>query len=438
MKICTRKEAGTIMVTALVVSAIMGAALASYMGIVRSQHRAVARSVAWNTALPVAEAGVEEALAHLNFESNRVISGWVLVGTNYVKSRTNTAAGTRYEVSISTNALRPVIVAKAYVTAPMTTNVIKRGVRVACTNRNTAIKGMLAKGAMKFGGDVITDSFDSTDAAASTGGRYDPAKKRANGYMGTNGKNAGIIGVNGSVQLYGSVATGPNGTISASGGAKIGDTAWQAGGSSGVQPGHSADDMNVYFPDVQVPFVGGFSIPLPLGLLASLISGTNYTYALGNGTYQMSSLSMSSKEAMIITGDAILYVTGDVSLAGQSYIYIAPGASLNLYVAGNTSIAGQGVSNPSGQAKSFKYFGLPTNTSVKFSGNSTFAGVIYAPQADFTMSGGGSSVIDFVGASTTSTVTMSGSYNFHYDESLANTTDALYVASSWDEIAPTF
>jgi len=121
---------------------------------VRSQHRAVARSVAWNTALPVAEAGVEEALAHLNFESNRVISGWVLVGTNYVKSRTNTAAGTRYEVSISTNALRPVIVAKAYVTAPMTTNVIKRGVRVACTNRNTAIKGMLAKGA-PFGSSMI-------------------------------------------------------------------------------------------------------------------------------------------------------------------------------------------------------------------------------------------------------------------------------------------
>jgi hypothetical protein len=435
MKIRTTKEAGTILVTALVLSAIMGAALASYMGMVRSQHKSVARSLAWNNAIPVAEAGVEEALAHLNYESNKVASGWVLVGTNYTKSRN--FAGSRYEVTISTNNLKPVILSKGYVTAPLSTNMIRRAIRVACTNRNTAIKGMLAKGKMTFGGDVIADSFDSTDASASTGGTYDPAKKKANGYLGTNGKSSSIIEVSGSVQLYGSVATGPTGTIAATGGAKIGDAAWQASGSTGIQPGHSADDMNVYFPDVEKPFTGGYSIPTVLaGLLAS-IGGTNYMYALGDGTYQMSSLTMASKQAMIIQGKAILYVTGDVNLSGQSYIYIAPGASLDLYVGGaNASIGGDGVVNPSAQAKSFKYFGMPTNKTVSFSGNGTFVGVIYAPHADLTMSGGGSTVIDFVGASTTATVTMSGSYNFHYDESLANTTDALYIASSWDEVDP--
>jgi hypothetical protein len=362
-----------------------------------------------------------------------------LVGTNYVKSRTNTVAGTRYEVSISTNTLRPIIVSKAYVTAPMSTNVIKRGVRVACTNRNTAIKGMLAKGKMMFSGDVIADSFDSTDAAASTGGAYDPSKKRANGYIGTNGKTASIIEASGSVQLYGSVATGPTGTTYAGGGAKIGDAAWQAGATPGIQPGHTADDMNVYFPDVQVPFTGGYSIPTALaGLLAS-IGGTNYTYALGDGTYQMATLTMASSQKMMVNGNAILYVTGNVDLSGQSYIYIAPGASLNMYVGGTTtSIGGKGIANPSSQAKSFQYFGLTNNTTINFSGNGTFAGVIYAPQAAFTMSGGGSGPMNFVGASTTATVTMSGSFNFHYDESLANSTDALYVASSWDEILPNF
>jgi hypothetical protein len=282
---------------------------------------------------------------------------------------------------------------------------------------------------------VITDSFDSTKTNMSTGGAYDPAKKQANGFIGTNGKGAGIIDIAGSVQLYGSVATGPTGTTTASGGATIGDAAWVTGGSSGVQSGHSANDMNVFFPDVEKPFTSGYSIPSVLGILASLISGTNYTYALGSGTHQMSSLTMASSQKMLITGDAILYVTGNIDISGQAYIYIAPGASLNLYVGGTTtSIGGKGVANPSGQAKAFQYFGLPTNKTISFSGNGTFAGVIYAPQADFTMSGGGSTVIDFVGASTTSTVTMSGSYNFHYDESLANTTDALYIASSWDEI----
>jgi hypothetical protein len=294
----------------------------------------------------------------------------------------------------------------------------------------------LAKGAIKFGGDVNADSFDSTDVTASTGGNYDPSKKHANGYIGTNGKGAGVINAGGSVSIYGSAATGPTGTVTSNGGAKVGDAAWQASGSTGIQPGHSSDDMNVYFPDVEKPFTGGYSIPsVLLGLLAS-IGGTNYTYALGDGTYQMSTLNLSSKQALIVQGNAILYVTGDVSLSGQSYIYIQPGAKLQLYVGGQTSIAGSGVSNPSGSAKAFQYFGLPTNTSVKFSGNGSFSGVIYAPAADLTMSGGGSGIIDFVGASTTATVTMSGGFNFHYDESLANTTDAFYVASSWDEMTP--
>jgi hypothetical protein len=433
MKIRTRKEAGGILVVALVLSAIMGAALASYMGVVRSQHRSVARSTAWNTAIPIAEAGVEEALSHINFNTNRATAGWALVGgTNYFKSRT--IAGARYEVTVSTNFLRPVITAKAFVSIPSSTNMLKRGIRVACTNRNTGIKGMLAKGKMYFGGDVIADSFDSTDPAASTGGAYDPAKKSDEAYIGTNGKGGAIIEANGSVQLFGSVATGPTGTVVASGGAKVGDAAWQASGSTGIQSGHSEDDMNVFFPDVEKPFTSGYAIPLPL---IYLVGGTNYSYALGSGTYQMTALSMSSPgQRMIVTGHAILYVTGDINMSAHGYIYIAPGASLNLYVGGNTSISGNGVVNPSGLAKSFQYFGLPTNKTISITGNGTFVGVIYAPHADLTMSGGGSGVINFVGASTTSTVSMTGSYNFHYDESLANTTDALFVASSWDEMAP--
>lgn len=285
MKIRTNKEAGTMLVAALVISAIMGTALASYMGVVRSQHRSVARSMEWNRAIPIAEAGIEEAMAHLNHNTNRAASGWNLVGTNHTKIRT--FGGARYEVTITTNFLRPVITAKAFVNVPMSTNVIKRGVRVACTNRAVAIKGMLARGKMYFGGDVIADSFDSTDTNKSTGGVYDASKKQANSFVGSNGNAAAVIEANGSVQLYGSAATGPTGTIVTGGGAKIGDAAWQASGSTGIQPGHSANDMNVFFPDVEVPFTSGYAVPSILAGLAALISGTNYTYALGNGTYQM-------------------------------------------------------------------------------------------------------------------------------------------------------
>src|ERR1051326_7724317 len=128
MKIRTTKEAGGMLVVALILSAIMGTALASYLGVVRAQHRSVARSLAWNSALPLAEAGVEEAMAHLNSDTNRGASGWTLVGTNYVKSRT--IWGVRYDLTVSTNFLKPVITSKAYVAVPMSTNLMKRGVRV--------------------------------------------------------------------------------------------------------------------------------------------------------------------------------------------------------------------------------------------------------------------------------------------------------------------
>src|ERR1043165_1012493 len=132
MKIRTTKEAGGMLVTALILSAIMGTALASYLGVVRAQHRSVARSLAWNTALPVAEAGIEEAMAHINLNTNRALAGWTLVGTNYVKSRT--IWGVKYDLTVSTDFLKPVITSKASVSAPMSTNVIRSG-RASCRER---------------------------------------------------------------------------------------------------------------------------------------------------------------------------------------------------------------------------------------------------------------------------------------------------------------
>ena len=151
------------------------------------------------------------------------------------------------------------------------------------------------------------------------------------------------------------------------------------------------------------------------------------------------SINLSGKKAIIVTStNAELYVTGNVSLSGQSYIYIAPGASLKLYVGGaSTTLSGQGIANSTGQAKNFFYYGLPTNKTFNLSGNAAFIGVIYAPSAVFNMSGGGTDPTDFVGASITGTVSMSGHYKFHYDESLATYGPSKgYVVTSWNEMTP--
>lgn len=120
----------------------------------------------------------------------------------------------------------------------------------------------------------------------------------------------------------------------------------------------------------------------------------------------------------------------------QSKITINTNASLNMYVQGDTGkIGGQGVFNDSGNATNFYYWGLSSNTSLSFSGNAAFTGVIYAPNAALQLNGGGNNIYDFVGASITDSVKMNGHFNFHYDEDLRNNGPRSgFVISDWEEI----
>src|SRR5205807_1198961 len=94
----------------------------------------------------------------------------------------------KYVVTISTTT-PPVITAYGYVRPPLSTNYIMppRTVRVTTTSDGLFKKGLVAKNSIDLqGNNVKTDSFDSSDPAKSTGGRYDSAKAQANGDVATN------------------------------------------------------------------------------------------------------------------------------------------------------------------------------------------------------------------------------------------------------------
>ena len=110
-----------------------------------------------------------------------------------------------------------------------------------------------------------------------------------------------------------------------------------------------------------------------------------------------------------------------MNLAGNSYIKVATNAVFELYVGGGSAaLLGRGVINEAASSTNFVYNGLPSNTSLSLGGNAEFKGIIYAPHAALSLNGSGSAENDFIGASITSTVTMNGHYNFHYDENLVN------------------
>ncbi|MBI3853851.1 MAG: hypothetical protein HY298_26800 [Verrucomicrobia bacterium] len=438
---------GNTLLVTLFITSIIGIVLASYLTLVRNQNSLTMRSQAWNSAITVIEAGIEEGLTHLNAHgtTNLLCDGWTLSGGLY--SMTRTIGDSYYVVTISSD-FNPAIVSYGYVPLPSYAMVnqnsffatagvnydsapyVNRAVRVTTRRNGTFTKAMVAKQTIDMNGNNIeTDSFDSTNPTYSTGGQYDVTKRKDNGDVASNDTIVNSINV-ANANIRGHVSTGPHGTVNVGPNGVVGNANWVNAGNHGIQPGYFTDDMNVTFNDVSAPFNGGAASPS-----GGNYNGDSYTYILGTDNYQMSSLSMSGSKNMIVTGNAVLYVTGNASLSGNAYIKIAPGATLKMYVAGSASLNGNGIINQSQYATNFMYYGLPSNTTLSLTGNGTFKGVIYAPSAEFSLNGGGSGTDDFIGASVTKTVTMNGHFKFHYDEALIGFGGGgKYIVTSWNEI----
>ncbi len=426
----SRQQSSTLMIT-LVTTSILGFSLASFLKLIECQNISTMRSYYWNAALPVVEAGIEEALTQLRYSpTNLAANGWVFKDGAYFKERS--IGDRRFSVSLSTDN-PPIIISRGFVTAQSEAVFIQRPRTVKVTVINTPVfaKGLVAKGAIALNGTIRSDSFDSMNPDYSTDGIYDPAKYRDNGDIASNGRQEFEITANGGLKIYGHLSTGPGGTAGLRGNPVIGSKAFINGGGQGIQPGWFRDDMNVDFPDVPVPFDSKILVP---GF--GTVGGTNYDYVLGSGNYQLLTLNMSGNDKMLVTGNAVLYVPGYVSLSGRSSIYIAPTGCLQLFVGGaNASFTGQGVANGSGNATNFYYYGLPSNTRLTLSGNSGFTGVIYAPQAALSLSGGGHDDMDFVGAAVVNSASLSGHFSFHYDENLSRIGPWKgFVVDSWNEV----
>src|ERR1043166_1006839 len=114
-------EAGGVLIVTLVLCVIIGVVVGSYLSLIGSQQGSVARSLAWNNALVVAEAGIEEAIGHLNSgiaTNTLATNSWVSKGGG-IYEKTN-VVGRSYSVvdikiSPSVTNRDPVIVASARV-----------------------------------------------------------------------------------------------------------------------------------------------------------------------------------------------------------------------------------------------------------------------------------------------------------------------------------
>jgi hypothetical protein len=534
MKIRISSQHGGVLLVSLSLTIILGTALASYLKLVEYQNRSVSRSQFWNSAIPAAEAGLEEALSHLNYlgDNNRATNGWVYDNGNYKISRA--MGNSRYEVSID-SMTQPSITSVGYVTEPISGTELKRTILVQTTRFGAGMRGIITRRGLTMNGNTRIDSFDSEDPNYSTFGRYDAAKAKDNGYAGA---------VSGSVYaegegIYGYAGTGATGTASGN----IGSKTW-LGSNTGVEPGRYQKDLNLSFLDATVPFNGGAQTPVvnqnltitnytylttqttsttypspepasgittnyqttttatkPFSWSGTLVTNTasttsttipaagtyvgnvvtrvvvtghgvnattttfydyvaitGYTYTTctytyntittnattitkdfavvtGTGNYQVNALSLAGQQDYLITGDTVLFIDGDFTMFGQSEIHILPGASLTVYVSGKVNLSGNGIMNLSQDSTKFTLRGLPSCTDINISGNASFTGSIYAPSADLSLNGSGTTIYDIVGAVVSNTAYFNGNFNFHYDERLGrNGGKPQFKVAYWTEI----
>lgn len=410
---------------------VMGIVLASVLKLISNRYTMTVRSNDWNQAIPVLEAGIEEAMSHLHDDSNNYsANGWTasLVGgqTVYTKQR-SFSDGSFFDTTIYvTNAYNPVIYSQGYVPSLLGgnnlggTKYISRMVMVTTTNPpNLFTKAITTSGAITLNGNVtLVDGFDSR-----IGGYNTTTNRNATGSLASDSTAQPAISV-GSATVYGTVVTGPGGTVSLNGNGAVGDTSWH---SSGVESGFTNNTMNVAFPTNAPPTGTAAAWPSSLltlgGVLGTVLTGTT----TGAPTYYQASSFNSSGAPMLVSGHVVVYISGSVSISGQSYIQLMPGATMTMIVGGSVSLSGGGVINGTGLAANFSLVGTTSCTSISYSGNSDFIGTINAPQANVTMTGGS----DIFGAVVAKSATISGGAGFHYDDALAAISGL--VATGWVE-----
>ncbi|HVV02498.1 MAG TPA: collagen-binding domain-containing protein [Verrucomicrobiae bacterium] len=401
------------MLIALFICVALGIAIGSYLTLVRSQARNVARSQDWNRALGVAEAGVEEALAQLNpgvttVKVDLTANGWGSASGGFYGPKSRTLGVDDYSVVYTTDS-SPLIYSTGQVSSAGSELTRVLQVQTSITPLFTVAMG--AKLAIDMSGNSLaTDSFDSGDTNRSSNGLYNSGK------AGTNGDIASIAGVIniGNHTINGDVYLGPTATF-------------QTGGTVTGKINH---DFNVDFPDVVLPApVTSF---LTASATSTKIGGVTYTYCFTNSnSYVLPGggsiyVAPGAKVTLYTASDiSSIYVAGTAANAGTLQVYLA---ASSFTLSGNATAEAPAAANLS-------IWGLPSCKNITFSGNGSFTGTLYAPEAALTLNGGGSGNQDFSGSCIVNSVTVHGHFQFHYDEALGRLGAARgFVAKSWREL----
>jgi hypothetical protein len=260
------------------------------------------------------------------------------------------------------------------------------------------------------GAGVMIDSFDSGNTNY-TNGQYDSALASDKGDIGVYASSQTIVNVS-NANVYGHVLSSTNGLLKVGPVGSVGSIVWHLTGHKGIEKGFLRTDMMCTTRNVLVPFENGEYKSSDDG--PQNVNGTQYAMVFGGGNYKLESLSLSNSYALVL-GNVSLWVPQGFSLIATSRIDIVSGGELRIYTGSNGLIQNQAINNP-GDASRCIIAGLPSCTNLTVSGSATNTFCIYAPSANFLMSG--STNLALCGAVVCKGGKLVGACRIHFDENL--------------------
>lgn len=455
---------GSILITTLLLAGVIAISLVSYLRLTNSSLKLASRSFYSNSAMNVAEIGLEQTIACFNQLDNNTADptlawpGWTLDSTAYHASTSPTtpsakrtftglsAGGPDATASVKVYVHRydglssaaPIIVAKSTITqlnaAPIT-----KYIEVTLRKRALFANGLVARNNIDWDGTPSAKSWNSdedNDKGVSTPAvAYDSSLNTA---------NCVVASLDGDIDLasgtvWGYAKTGPDGSI-------VNGTV--RGLVGGEDPARRTQDFNATFPEPTPDTAVN-----PNSITSSVTGARSFgdpastdTWAMVNGVktyyYVFSSaavIDLGGSSKITMMSNCVFLMnnysgtsTAAITLSGSQGLIIDSGASLKIYTNGNISLAGTASLNNNAQPSTFQIYGTnPTSQTITISGTADIKTVINAPNAAVTLNGS----VSVQGAVIAKTIDMKGTPDFIYDESLANMTIGNpYGISKWREL----
>lgn len=444
---------GSVLITAMIFTLAIGISLVTFLKLGQNALQISNRAFHANAAMNLAESGLEQAMWSVGKAVDGEASawtGWTTSGGNAWRKFTgfnydaNTTGYVRVYVQNYALSSAPTVIARSTIT-PANGPSIEKWIVVSLVQRTKFANGLVAKDTLTFsGGNAVVDSYDSRLGAYNAnlgGGNFNKysrgsagsASVSVNSFTLSNSKIYGNVAI-GSADLSG-LSVGPNGLVGDFGAAN-----------GSVDTNRVQTDFTTNFDDAVAPTTVGYTIG---GIGSTTLPGLgDLPAADGKFYYNSSGISISgnaSKKLNILAGtEVVIRITAasgstGIDVKGQASINVLAGASLDIYTNSNVAIGGRGIAN-SNDPSSFNLIstraaGAGGSQSITVAGNGQLSAVVYAPNADVSMNGGGASG-HIQGSVIADTISVTGGSEFHYDEALSDQTGGNpFGVGEWSELS---